>query len=62
MTEVIDGEAVAADVRESLSKSIETLQAAGVTPGLATVLMSDDPASETYVSMKIGRASCRERV
>ena len=58
MTEVIDGEAVAADVRESLSGSIETLRAAGVTPGLATVLMSDDPASETYVSMK--QQDCEE--
>ena len=58
MTEVIDGEAVAADVRESLSESIETLRAAGVTPGLATVLMSDDPASETYVSMK--QQDCEE--
>ena len=58
MTEVIDGEAVAADIRESLSGSIETLRAAGVTPGLATVLMSDDPASETYVSMK--QQDCEE--
>ena len=58
MTEVIDGKAVAADVRESLSESIETLRAAGVTPGLATVLMSDDPASETYVSMK--QQDCEE--
>ena len=58
MTEVIDGEAVAADVRESLSESIGTLRAAGVTPGLATVLMSDDPASETYVSMK--QQDCEE--
>ena len=58
MTEVIDGEAVAADIRESLSESIETLRAAGVTPGLATVLMSDDPASETYVSMK--QQDCEE--
>jgi len=58
MTEVIDGEAVAADVRESLSESIETLRVAGVTPGLATVLMSDDPASETYVSMK--QQDCEE--
>ncbi len=52
MTTRIDGNAVAADVRESLTDSIETLDSEGVTPGLATVLMSDDPASETYVSMK----------
>jgi methylenetetrahydrofolate dehydrogenase (NADP+)/methenyltetrahydrofolate cyclohydrolase len=52
MTTRIDGNAVAADLRESLTKRIETLKSSGVTPGLATVLMSDDPASETYVSMK----------
>ncbi len=52
MTTRIDGNAVAADIRESLTARIETLQSEGVTPGLATVLMSDDPASETYVSMK----------
>jgi methylenetetrahydrofolate dehydrogenase (NADP+)/methenyltetrahydrofolate cyclohydrolase len=58
MTEVIDGDAVASDVRDSLVDSIERLEAEGVTPGLATVLMSDDPASETYVSMK--QRDCEE--
>jgi methylenetetrahydrofolate dehydrogenase (NADP+)/methenyltetrahydrofolate cyclohydrolase len=58
MTEIIDGNAVAADVREALTDSIGTLESAGVTPGLATVLMSEDPASETYVSMK--QQDCEE--
>jgi methylenetetrahydrofolate dehydrogenase (NADP+)/methenyltetrahydrofolate cyclohydrolase len=58
MTEVIDGNAVAADIRESLTEQIGTLKERGVTPGLATVLMSDDPASETYVSMK--QRDCEE--
>lgn len=58
MTTVIDGNAVAADVRDSLSDAIDELNAAGVTPGLATVLMSEDPASETYVSMK--QRACEE--
>ncbi len=52
MTTRIDGKAIAADIRKSLMESIETLQARDVTPGLATILMSNDPASETYVSMK----------
>jgi methylenetetrahydrofolate dehydrogenase (NADP+)/methenyltetrahydrofolate cyclohydrolase len=58
MSETIDGNAVASDIRESLSDSIDRLKADGVTPGLATVLMSDDPASETYVSMK--QRDCEE--
>jgi len=58
MTTVLDGNAVAADVRSALVDCIDTLADAGVTPGLATVLMSDDPASETYVSMK--QRDCEE--
>ena len=57
-TEIIDGNAVAADVRDEVADHVETLESAGVTPGLATVLMSDDPASETYVSMK--QRDCEE--
>ena len=52
MTHVIDGNAVAQQIRDDLGEAIETLEANGATPTLATVLMSDDPASETYVSMK----------
>ena len=52
---VLDGNAVGDRIREDLRSCIDTLGDASVTPGLATVLMSDDPASETYVSMK-GRA------
>ncbi len=58
MTEVIDGKAVAADLRTEIADRVASLADAGVTPGLATVLMSDDPASETYVSMK--QRDCEE--
>ncbi|MDV7348899.1 bifunctional methylenetetrahydrofolate dehydrogenase/methenyltetrahydrofolate cyclohydrolase [Halorubrum distributum] len=58
MTEIIDGEAVAADVRDAVADEVSRLADAGVEPGLATVLMSDDPASETYVSMK--QRDCEE--
>jgi methylenetetrahydrofolate dehydrogenase (NADP+)/methenyltetrahydrofolate cyclohydrolase len=52
MTDIIDGNAVAEDVRAEVSDAVDELGDAGVTPTLATVLMSTDPASETYVSMK----------
>ncbi|OYR70184.1 bifunctional 5,10-methylene-tetrahydrofolate dehydrogenase/5,10-methylene-tetrahydrofolate cyclohydrolase [Halorubrum ezzemoulense] len=58
MTEIIDGEAVAADVRDAVADEVSRLSDSGVEPGLATVLMSDDPASETYVSMK--QRDCEE--
>ena len=52
MTHVVDGNAVGDRIREALRDRIVELNDAGVRPGLATVLMSDDGASETYVSMK----------
>ncbi|MFC6824834.1 bifunctional methylenetetrahydrofolate dehydrogenase/methenyltetrahydrofolate cyclohydrolase FolD [Halopelagius fulvigenes] len=58
MTDIIDGNAVAEDVRAGLTDAIDALDEAGVTPGLATVLMSEDPASQTYVSMK--QRDCEE--
>ncbi|MFB6165612.1 MAG: bifunctional methylenetetrahydrofolate dehydrogenase/methenyltetrahydrofolate cyclohydrolase [Haloarculaceae archaeon] len=58
MTEIIDGDAVAEEIRDGLSEGIDVLADADVTPTLATVLMSDDPASETYVSMK--QRDCEE--
>jgi methylenetetrahydrofolate dehydrogenase (NADP+)/methenyltetrahydrofolate cyclohydrolase len=58
MTEVIDGDAIAQGIRDDLAGAVETLADAGARPTLATVLMSPDPASETYVSMK--QQDCEE--
>jgi methylenetetrahydrofolate dehydrogenase (NADP+)/methenyltetrahydrofolate cyclohydrolase len=58
MTTIIDGNAVADDIKADLESGIDALADAGIKPGLATVLMSDDPASETYVSMK--QRDCEE--
>ncbi|MFB6153858.1 MAG: bifunctional methylenetetrahydrofolate dehydrogenase/methenyltetrahydrofolate cyclohydrolase [Halodesulfurarchaeum sp.] len=52
MATIIDGEAVASEIRDGLRDSIEALADRARRPTLATVLMSEDPASETYVSMK----------
>jgi len=51
---VIDGKAVAAGVRARVAEGVREFAAAhdGAVPGLATVLASDDPASEIYVSSK----------
>lgn len=50
---LIDGKKVAADVRARLIKEIEELKAAGHTPGLAVVLVGEDPASQVYVGSKV---------
>ncbi len=52
-TTLIDGKKVAADVRARLVKEIEELKAAGHTPGLAVVLVGEDPASQVYVGSKV---------
>ena len=51
---VIDGKAVAAGVRERVAAGVEEFRAerGGDVPGLATVLVGDDPASHIYVSNK----------
>ena len=56
---VIDGKAVAASVRERVRGEVEQLAAdLGRPPGLATVLVGDDPASAIYVRRK--REACEE--
>ena len=52
MAEIIDGKAIAAEIREEITKDTADLIARGVTPGLAVVLVGEDPASRVYVSMK----------
>jgi len=52
MATIIDGKAVAGALRKSLKAEIESLKAAGITPGLAVVLVGGDPASKVYVGSK----------
>ena len=53
MSHIIDGKAVAAAVREEVRAAVAELQRTrGIVPGLATVLVGDDPASATYVRSK----------
>jgi methylenetetrahydrofolate dehydrogenase (NADP+)/methenyltetrahydrofolate cyclohydrolase len=49
---LLDGAATAADIRAELAKRVAELSLAGVRPGLGSILVGDDPASDTYVSMK----------
>jgi methylenetetrahydrofolate dehydrogenase (NADP+) / methenyltetrahydrofolate cyclohydrolase len=49
---ILDGKAVAAAIKADLTQRVEKLAAAGVTPGLGTVLVGDDPGSHAYVAGK----------
>jgi len=50
--ELIDGKLVAKEIRRHLKKRIAALAEKGIIPGLAAVLVGDDPASATYVASK----------
>src|SRR3954465_3470277 len=52
MVNWIDGKAIAQKVYADLRSEIAELKAKGITPGLAVVLVGDDPASRTYVGAK----------
>jgi len=55
---LIDGNAIAKAIHDELTQEVAALKEQGVTPGLATVLVGDNPASQTYVRMKQKR--CKE--
>ena len=58
MATLIDGRAIAARVYVELRREIAELKTKGVTPGLAVILVGDNPASRTYVRSK--DKMCRE--
>lgn len=54
MTLTLDGKSLALQVREDLKKQVESfVKNTGVKPGLATILVGEDPASAVYVNMKV---------
>jgi methylenetetrahydrofolate dehydrogenase (NADP+)/methenyltetrahydrofolate cyclohydrolase len=55
---IIDGKAIAAQVRADVAQRVQALQDKGIQPGLAAVLVGDDPASHIYVGSK--QKACAE--
>ena len=49
---ILDGKAVASDIRSEVAERVRALSERGVTPGLAAVLVGDDQASRIYVGAK----------
>ncbi len=66
--QIIDGKAFAAKVRASVAEHVAALKAKGVTPGLAVVLVGEDPASQVYVrnkgqqTVEVGMASFEHKL
>lgn len=58
MAQIIDGKAVSAQVRDDAAKKVAQLKEQGVHPGLAVVIVGDDPASRVYVNNK--KKACAE--
>ena len=62
---LLDGAGVAAQIKSELAERVSTLKSRGITPGLGTVLVGDDPGSRAYVAGKhrdcaeVGIASIR---
>lgn len=56
--EILDGKALAASIKSDLAARTVALKAKGITPGLGTVLVGDDPGSHSYVGGK--HRDCQE--
>jgi methylenetetrahydrofolate dehydrogenase (NADP+)/methenyltetrahydrofolate cyclohydrolase len=55
---ILDGKALAASIKQDLSARVKGLQSKGITPGLGTILVGDDPGSLSYVAGK--HRDCKE--
>ena len=51
--QIIDGNALSKQLRTEVTTRAQALKAKGITPGLAVVLVGDNPASQVYVRNKV---------
>ncbi|TNF59306.1 MAG: bifunctional methylenetetrahydrofolate dehydrogenase/methenyltetrahydrofolate cyclohydrolase FolD [Burkholderiales bacterium] len=51
--QLIDGNALSRETRADIARRVQTLKERGLTPGLAVILVGDDPASAVYVRNKV---------
>lgn len=57
MLKLIDGKQLAQKRREEIRQTVEQLKSRGIVPGLAVILVGEDPASQVYVRNK--EKACR---
>ncbi|MBQ4137630.1 MAG: bifunctional 5,10-methylene-tetrahydrofolate dehydrogenase/5,10-methylene-tetrahydrofolate cyclohydrolase, partial [Clostridia bacterium] len=58
MAQIINGKEISAKVRGDIAKKVSELKTKGITPGLAVVIVGEDPASKVYVRNK--HRACEE--
>ena len=52
MANIIDGKLVSKKVKQEVGDEVSVLKEKGITPGLAVIIVGDDPASRVYVNNK----------
>ena len=52
MAILLDGKKTSSDIREELKGEVASLSQKGITPGIAGVLVGEDPGSESYINLK----------
>lgn len=50
--QILDGKALALEIQHTIKQEVRELSKQQITPGLAVILVGDDPASQSYVNMK----------
>ncbi len=55
---ILDGQKIAAEMRDDIRKQVAAMKQRGITPGLGVILVGDDPASKSYVTAK--EKACEE--
>src|SRR5688572_21463430 len=51
--QLLDGTAVAEEIKQKVAARVKELESRGIKPGLAAVIVGDDPASKVYVGSKV---------
>ena len=52
MAKILDGKMVSQRIKDELAQEVTELKAKGINPGLAVIIVGDDPASRVYVNNK----------
>ena len=55
---IMDGKALSKKIRENVKKEVDTLKKKGIVPGLAVIIVGEDPGSRIYVNLK--KKACEE--